>query len=616
MISTLNDAVPGDYPRPTPEPGAPNVVVIVLDDVGLRAARLLRLRHRHPAHRPPRRGGPPLQPLPRHRLCSPTRALPADRPQPPRRRHGLPHRHPDGVPRVHRPHPEVGDAAPAAPARRRATTRSRSASGTSCPAASARTPVRSTAGRSATASSATTGSSRATPTSGRRTSCATTTTSIRPASPRGRLSPQRGSRRRGDPLRHTSSSRPPRPPVLPLRSRSGPCTRHITWPPSGSSPTAVSSTAVGNAGASEIFARQVELGIVPPETDAQRTPELDPGLGAAARARRPADAGPPAGGVRRVPLAHRRADRRRARRSSSDLGCARRHDRDADLRQRRERRGRRARHVQRAPVHRARSRDRRGATSRWYDELGGLRTYPHYSWGWAWAGNTPLRLWKRYTWLGGTRTPLIVHWPDGIEAAGRGPQPVRARRRPDADRPRRVRRRPRPTSSTASSQQPVDGATTARHLRRRARARAPLASQYFEMLGSRSIVADGWKATTDHVSKGVADEEAPPRRQPRRSPTTPGRSSASPTTSPRPTISRDRASRRPRPPRGASGPTRPRRNQVFPVVDELVARITAILPPPNPAGDALSCTGPEGGSGPGRLRPPVPRGLHGSPPTS
>ena len=54
----------------------------------------------------------------------------------------------------------------------------------------------------------------------------------------------------------------------------------------------------------------------------------------------------------------------------------------------------------------------------WSDELGGLRSYPHYSWGWAWAGNTPLRLWKRYTWLGGTRTPLVVHWPRGIADAG------------------------------------------------------------------------------------------------------------------------------------------------------------------------------------------------------
>ena len=32
-------------------------------------------------------------------------------------------------------------------------------------------------------------------------------------------------------------------------------------------------------------------------------------------------------------------------------------------------------------------------------------------------------------------------------------------------------------------------------------------TQYFEMLGSRSIVHDGWKATTDHVSQGVLDEQ-------------------------------------------------------------------------------------------------------------
>ena len=52
------------------------------------------------------------------------------------------------------------------------------------------------------------------------------------------------------------------------------------------------------------------------------------------------------------------------------------------------------------------------------DDLGGFRSYNHYPWGWAWAGNTPLRLWKRYTWLGGVRTPLIAHWPNGIADGG------------------------------------------------------------------------------------------------------------------------------------------------------------------------------------------------------
>ena len=34
---------------------------------------------------------------------------------------------------------------------------------------------------------------------------------------------------------------------------------------------------------------------------------------------------------------------------------------------------------------------------RWADDWGGPQTYSHYSWGWAWAGNAPFRLWKRYT---------------------------------------------------------------------------------------------------------------------------------------------------------------------------------------------------------------------------
>ena len=141
------------------------------------------------------------------------------------------------------------------------------------------------------------------------------------------------------------------------------------------------------------------------------------------------------------------------------------------------------------------------------DEWGGFRAYNHYAWGWAWAGNTPLRLWKRYTWLGGTRAPLIVHWPAGIDAAVHGQVrsqfchavdlmptildacgvvAARGRRRCD---PAAVRRR-----------------EPAPHVRRR-RSPSPRTTQYFELLGSRSIVHDGWKATTDHVSQGVVDEE-------------------------------------------------------------------------------------------------------------
>jgi arylsulfatase A-like enzyme len=139
------------------------------------------------------------------------------------------------------------------------------------------------------------------------------------------------------------------------------------------------------------------------------------------------------------------------------------------------------------------------------DDWGGFRSYNHYSWGWAWAGNTPLRLWKRYAWLGGTRTPLIVSWPAGIRSRGE----IRSQFCHAVDvlptildvcgiEP--------PEVVDGISQQPIDGASFASSFDD-AEAPALRRTQYFEMLGSRSIVSGKWKATTDHVSQGVADEE-------------------------------------------------------------------------------------------------------------
>ncbi len=140
-------------------------------------------------------------------------------------------------------------------------------------------------------------------------------------------------------------------------------------------------------------------------------------------------------------------------------------------------------------------------------DWGGFRAYNHYAWGWAWAGNTPLRLWKRYTWLGGTRAPLIVHWPNGIAEAERGH--VRSQFCHVADLAPTVLAAcgiPQPETVDGVEQQPIDGTSLLPSL---ADASAPAlhTTQYFEMLGSRSIVHDGWKATTDHVSQGVVDEE-------------------------------------------------------------------------------------------------------------
>jgi arylsulfatase len=143
-------------------------------------------------------------------------------------------------------------------------------------------------------------------------------------------------------------------------------------------------------------------------------------------------------------------------------------------------------------------------TLRRVDDVGGFRAYNHYPWGWAWAGNAPLRLWKRYTWLGGVRTPLIVRWPRRLSGAGAihsqfchaidvMPTVLDA-----------VGIEP-PEVIDGIAQQRLDGASLL-PLLADAQAAAPRRTQYFEMLGSRAIYHDGWKATTDHIGPQLSIE--------------------------------------------------------------------------------------------------------------
>lgn len=212
------------------------------------------------------------------------------------------------------------------------------------------------------------------------------------------------------------------------------------------------------------------------------------------------------------------------------------------------------------------------------DVLGGARTYPHYGWGWAWAGNTPLRLWKRYTWLGGTRTPLIVHHPNGFAARGE----VRNQFVHAVDLAPTVldvAGIAAPEVVDGIAQQRWDGASIASTFDH-ADLPSPRAVQYFEMLGSRSIYVDGWKATTDHVSRGVVDEEtlllgSRDFDQDRWSlfDLDHDFAEAHDVADEHPERLRELVTR---------WEVEAQRNQVFPLIDDLIARITAMVPPPNP----------------------------------
>ena len=132
------------------------------------------------------------------------------------------------------------------------------------------------------------------------------------------------------------------------------------------------------------------------------------------------------------------------------------------------------------------------------DDIGGHRAYNHYPWGWAWAGNTPLRLWKRYSWLGGVRTPMIVHWPSGIGATERGA--VRDQFTHVVDL--------LPTVFDATGLEApgeLDGASFATTFQDgTARVRARVAVLRDARLAA--MYADGWKATTDHVGRQISIE--------------------------------------------------------------------------------------------------------------
>ncbi len=130
------------------------------------------------------------------------------------------------------------------------------------------------------------------------------------------------------------------------------------------------------------------------------------------------------------------------------------------------------------------------------DDLGGPSAYNHYNTGWAWAFDTPFPYWKRFAgYEGGVADPLIVSWPAGIAARGEvRDQYVHAvdivptlYELLDVDPPAVL---------NGWTQSQIEGHSFAASI---SDPQLPgRATQFYSMLGMRALYHQGWLATTLH----------------------------------------------------------------------------------------------------------------------
>jgi arylsulfatase A-like enzyme len=132
-----------------------------------------------------------------------------------------------------------------------------------------------------------------------------------------------------------------------------------------------------------------------------------------------------------------------------------------------------------------------------YDDLGGPNTFNHYAAGWAVAGDTP------FTWTkqiasnyGGTRNGMVVHWPKGVKAKGE----LRTQWHHVIDVAPTVLEAaglPEPKVVNGVPQTPIEGVSMFYSFNN-AQAKDSHLTQYFEIIGNRAIYHDGWLAGTIH----------------------------------------------------------------------------------------------------------------------
>jgi arylsulfatase len=128
------------------------------------------------------------------------------------------------------------------------------------------------------------------------------------------------------------------------------------------------------------------------------------------------------------------------------------------------------------------------------DLMGGPQTLPHYPMGWAMVSNTPLRMYKINTHQGGHQVPFIVHWPDGLADGGE----IRTQYQHITDLLPTLAELTGVSIPTAKHGVPVPapaGASFAGSLHD-GTAESTHPEQYYEMIGNRGFYRDGWSAVT------------------------------------------------------------------------------------------------------------------------
>ncbi len=127
------------------------------------------------------------------------------------------------------------------------------------------------------------------------------------------------------------------------------------------------------------------------------------------------------------------------------------------------------------------------------DEIGGPTSEPHVPVGWAWAMCAPFQWTKQVaSHFGGTRNPMVVHWPKGIKAKGE----TRTQFHHVIDVVPTILEAckiPEPKTVNGIPQKPIEGVSMLYSFDD-AKANGRRTTQYFEMFCNRAIYHDGWVA--------------------------------------------------------------------------------------------------------------------------